>query len=377
MDIFKLSAKAVFGAGAVKCLTEYDGKNVTIIADPILRQNGSTDALVSLFSNSNVFIYWDIIPDPTIESVKNCYEFVLEKKAEVIVAFGGGSAIDTAKAVVLVDKQANGNKGFELVAIPTTAGTGSEITNYSVIKDDRTGTKYALSDDSMIPDLAILDYTFTKSVPAPVTAATGMDVITHALEAYVAKNANLITDSFAEKALELAFANIERAYKDGNDDEARENMMMASYLAGMAFNQAGLGLCHSIAHSIGGVFKIPHGKANAIALPHVIAYNSDFDVPFGTDKSRLAKKYARIAEIIGLPKGGIRLSVSNLIREIEQLNRKLGIESGLLQMGISKTEFEEVKEDIVNHVLADACLPMNSKEPSKEEIVKILSKIYA
>lgn len=376
MKEFSIGARAIFGKDALKHLTEYKNSNVTIVTDPILRENGVCDAVKSYLSGCNVNIYWEIAPDPTFTQVAKTFEFVKSTNSTIIVALGGGSAIDTAKAVVLVDQRSNPDSKIKLIAIPTTAGTGSEVTNYTVIKDETTGRKIPIMDKCMEADVAILDYTLTKSVPAPVTAVTGMDVITHALEAYVAKEANPMTDAFAEKALKLAFANLYPAFLDGNNDEARENMMMASYLAGLAFNGAGLGICHSIAHNLGGEFHIPHGKANAIALPFVVAYNSDLDVPFGTDKSEIAKKYAKVAEIIGLPTGGVRLSVQNLVNEIKSLNIKMGIPASLLSMGISVSQFGDVQPNMIQNIFTDSCLPFNPKKINEKELKVLLDKIF-
>lgn len=375
MNECKINTNVIFGAGSISCLKEYKNLNVTIVTDPFLRDCGATVNLEMLLSDCNTALYWDIKPDPTLSQVSATYQFVLENKTDIIVAFGGGSAIDTAKAVILVNSQAGG-KPIRLVAIPTTAGTGSEVTNYTVVKDDATGRKFPLMDDVMQPERAILDYTLTKTVPQSVTAATGMDVITHALEAYVAKNASPITDAFAEKALSLAFANLYNAYKDGNNDEARENMLMASYLAGLAFNSAGLGACHSIAHNLGALFHIPHGKANAIALPYVVAHNASLDVPFGTDKSEPAKKLAKISEIIGLPAGGVRLSVLNLVNQIKSLNQKMGLPLNLAQNGIKREEYLAVRDELIDGTLSDGCLPLNPVEFTRDAMAKLIDKIY-
>lgn len=372
----KLNTNVVFGAGAINYLKDYKNLNVTIVCDPFLRESGATVQLELLLSDCVTSTYWDIKPDPTLTQVANTYEFVVSNNTDVIVAFGGGSAIDTAKAVVLVNSQAGGKK-IRLVAIPTTAGTGSEVTNYTVVKDETTGRKFPLLEDVMQPERAILDYTLTKTVPPSVTAATGMDVITHALEAYIAKNANPITDAFAEKALKLAFDNLYNAYKDGNSDEARENMLMASYLAGVAFNSAGLGACHSIAHNLGACFHIPHGKANAIALPYVVTYNAGLDIPFGADKSEVAKKLAKVSEIIGLPAGGVRLSVLNLVNKIKSLNQKMGLPLNLAQNGVKKDEYLAVRDLLIDGTMADGCLPLNPVPFTREEMAALIDKIYS
>lgn len=376
MSEYFLNSNVIFGGGSIDYLTKYKNLNVTIVTDPALKELGMTDKIEALLMECSVSVYSDIKPDPTLTQVTECYKFVKAKKTDILLAFGGGSAIDTAKAVILVDSTADSCSKMQLVAIPTTAGTGSEVTNYTVVKDEIAGRKIPLMDDRMIPKLAILDYTLTKTVPGSVTAATGMDVMTHAIEAYVSTKANLITDSFAEKAISLAHDNLYVAYKEGSNDNARENMLMASYIAGLAFTGAGLGINHSIAHALGAAFGIAHGKANAIVLPHVVAFNSGLDVPFGTDKSEVAKKYARIAQVMGLPAGGTRLCVQNLVHELQAMNRQMGIPATLLQLGIDRANFMEHRSKIIESVLLDGCTACNPKQPNAGDIGKLLDKIY-
>ena len=374
MTEFQISSNLIFGAGATDALGRYCKKNVTVITDAVMKENGICDRIVNLLRTCNVSVYDKVMPDPTLTLVTDCLKFVTDKGAEVIVALGGGSAIDTAKAVILVLDGMNVHPEF--VAIPTTSGTGSEVTNYTVIRDEDAGRKIPLADDRMIPDLAILDYKLTKTVPPKVTAFTGMDVITHAFEAYVAKGANPITDAYAEKALKLAFEWLPEAYKNGDDDAARENMMMASYLAGLAFTKAGLGICHSISHAVGAAFHIPHGEANAITLPHVIAFNSALNVPFGADKSPTAKRYAEIARIIGLPAAGTRLSVQYLVREINKLINELQIPSSLLQAGVNLPNYTEHRGRIIQAVLEDICTTANPVDPDAGQIGAVLDRVF-
>ena len=373
MEKLTLNSNLYFGAGSIDAPAAFNGKRVAIVTDPIMLKNGIAESAAGLVGCGREAIYDKIEPDPTLEQVAETCKFVESINAEVVVAIGGGSAIDTVKAVVLV----LGGKDRKLffVAIPTTAGTGSEVTNYTVIKDVAAGRKIPIADDRIVPDMAILDYTLTKTVPKTVTAFTGMDVITHALEAYVAEGANAISDAYAEKALRLAFGNLYEAYIHGDSDAARENMMMASYLAGLAFNHAGLGICHSIAHALGAAFRIPHGEANAIALTHVIAFNAGLDVPFGADKSKAALKYAEAARIIGLPAAGTRLSVQYLVREIEDLRNKVGVPRTLMQLGVNAADLRERRAGIIDSVLKDGCTPANPVQPDAGQIGKILDKI--
>lgn len=375
MTELNLKSRVCFGRDAISVLSELKDLNVAIVTDPFLRQSGKAELLEKKMPYCNVSVYSDISADPSIEQVRACYQFIKAHSSDVVIAFGGGSAIDTAKAVLLVSRGESRNKPLRLVSIPTTSGTGSEVTNFTVITDKDTGRKYPLVDDAILPELAVLDYTLTMTVPPAITADTGVDVITHALEAYVSSKANIVSDSFSEKALSLAFGNIYTAYSDGNNEAAREGMQMASYLAGMSFNCVGLGITHSIAHAVGAQFHIPHGRANAIILPHVIAFNAYLDVPFGADKAAAAAKYAAAAKRIGLPNAGVRLSVQYLVREIEELLRKLQIPSGLLQLGISRENFKEHRSKIIESALADICTETNPRRPDAGDIGRILDRV--
>jgi len=377
MTELKIMSDVCFGENSLDALSRYKNKNIVIFTDPFLAENGMVNAVLENLDGNNCHIYSAIAPDPSIEQVGNCYKFAKEHNADVFVAFGGGSAIDTAKAVLYVDADVNGCKKIELVAIPTTAGTGSEVTDFSVISDRENGVKYPIVDKVMAPDLAILCAEFTVSVPPKVTAATGMDVITHLLEAYVATDANIITDAVAEKGLVLAFDNLYKAYKDGTDIVARENMLMASYLAGVAFNNAGLGITHSIAHGLGANFHISHGLANAMVLPYVIAFNSFLDVPFGMDKSEAAHKYAEAYKKIGYESMGTRLSVMNLIKKINEMLRIMKVPSSLSECGVSRSDFEKAKPIIVKSALADVCTANNPRVPVEKDIENILDHLFS
>lgn len=370
MEKISMNSNTYFGAGSIDALAAFNGRRVAIITDPVMTKNGIADSAAGLTGCGSKAVFDRIEPDPTLEQVADCCRFIEDLNAETVVALGGGSAIDTVKAVMLI--LAGKGKKPCFVAVPTTAGTGSEITNYTVIKDVSAGKKIPVSDDRIVPDMAILDYTLTKTVPKDVTAFTGMDVITHALEAYVANGANAITDAFAEKAMRLAFANLHQAYLRGDEDGPRENMMMASYLAGLAFTKAGLGICHSISHALGAAFRIPHGEANAIVLPHVVAFNAGLDVPFGADKSPSAQRYAEAARIIGIPAGGTRLTVSNLVKHIGELNGRLNIPRTLMQLGVNAADMKERRAGIIQAVLNDGCTPANPVRPDAGQIGKII-----
>ncbi|MDR1136983.1 MAG: iron-containing alcohol dehydrogenase, partial [Synergistaceae bacterium] len=229
-------------------------------------------------------LFCEAVPNPTVMTVEKGREAYLGGQSDIIVAVGGGSAIDTAKAIGLLATNGGGIRDYEgvnktirpmppLIAISTTAGTGSEVTQFAVITDETDHSKFTIVDWHMVPNVSVNDPEMMISMPPSLTAATGMDALTHAVEAYVSKNATSITDAKAYKAVELAARNLRKAVIDGNDIDAREDMCYASFLAGTAFNNAGLGLVHAMAHPLGGMYNLPHGLCNALLLQHVVKYN--------------------------------------------------------------------------------------------------------
>ena len=376
MNKFKIKTEVRFSNNALDALHEIYADNVAIITDNFMAKSGVADLIKSKLINcKNISIFSEVTPDPPVELIANALDFLKSRNVEVIVALGGGSSIDAAKAVVLMDKNVSGKK-MMLVAIPTTSGTGSEVTQFAVITDKKSGIKYPLVSDDLLPDMAILDPSLVVTVPKSVTADTGFDVITHALEAYISTLANDASDALAEKALTIAFKYLPRAYKDGSNITAREKMHSASCLAGMAFNEVGLGINHSIAHQLGAKFHIPHGKANAMLLPHVVQFNADLDGTFGTSShTETAFKLADIARRLGLPGDNIRIAVTSLIDEIKYMEKMMGIPTTLNEVGVTKEAFELNKTAIIEAALKDTCTPTNPKSVTAEDIEEILNCI--
>ena len=230
-------------------------------------------------------------------------------------------------------------------------------------------------DESLMPDIAILDPELVKSAPPFITADTGMDVITHALEAYVSETASDCSDCLAEKAAELAFEFLPRAYRNGYDIKARDKMHRASCLAGMAFNLVNLGVNHGIAHALGAIFHIPHGRANALVLPYVIEFNADMAREGAKHSNDAAKKYQKMARIVGLPAPTPKVGVANLIAEIQRLLKYMDRPQCMSECGVSVEEFNKHREEIVRRALADACTQANPRKVTAEDINKILDHI--
>jgi len=375
MNTFEIKTKVVFGDNALSSLSELSCENAVIFTDAFMVKSGNADMIKSLMRGcKNISIFSETIPDPPIELIVKALEFLLEKNTDIVVALGGGSSIDAAKSTILMFGKKTGRR-IPLIAVPTTSGTGSEVTKFAVITDREAGVKYPLVSDKLLPDMAVLSSELVKSVPPAITADTGFDVITHALEAYISTGANDFTDAFAEKALELCFEYLPRACKNGNDLEAREKMHTASCLAGMAFNDASLGVNHGIAHTLGAVFHIPHGRANAMMLYHVMKYNAELEGTSFGKANAACSKMAKIARYVGLPSFSEKQGAQNLVNEIRKMSKELGIPQTLAQVGVTKPEYEKHKAHIIKSAVNDGCTATNSRKIDASSVETILKGI--
>lgn len=407
MQWFKVPEKIYFQPGAISYLEKMpDISRAFIVTDPAMVKLGYTDRILYYLRRHSPYvhseIFADVEPDPSVDTVMRGVEMMNRFKPDVIIALGGGSAIDAAKGMWLYYEHpevdfANlklkfmdirkrvfkfprlGNKA-KLVAIPTTSGTGSEVTSFAVITDKEKGIKYPLADYELTPDVAIVDPDLVMTVPPTITADTGMDVLTHAIEAYVSIMASDYTDALAIKAIQLVFEYLPRAYKDGSDSLAREKMHNASCIAGMAFTNAFLGINHSLAHKLGGEFHIPHGRANAVLLPYVIEYNAkepDKFASFPKYSTFVAdKKYAEIARYLGLPASTTQEGVNSLIKAIRDLMAQLNMPQTIAQCGVNRDEFEAKIEELADRAFEDQCTVANPKLPLVKDLVEIYRKAY-
>ncbi len=376
MQRFKLKTDIIFGQNALEALKTLKAKNAVVFTDKFLTENGTAHRISALMTGcENVTIYSDVVPDPPVETVASGLAYLINTDADLVVAVGGGSAIDAAKGTVYVARKHTG-KHIRLVAVPTTSGTGSEVTEFAVISDKQAGKKIPLVDEEMLPEMAILSCELTASVPPSITADTGFDVLTHALEAYISTNSNEFSDALAEKAVELWAEYIVPAYKNGNDMVAREKMHTASCLAGIAFNEAGLGVNHSIAHALGAQFHIPHGRANAMLLPHVLRYNTELDIKFCVKNANAtADKLEGLARRLGYPGNSPDIGVRNMIHKIKEYQRWLNIPTTLGEAGVTKEQYMKAKPAIIESALADACTATNPRKVDVKGIEEILDKI--
>lgn len=376
MKRFKIKTEVCFDENAIDALAEVKAENAVIITDSFMANSGSAEKIAEKLKNSKkVHIFDKVKPDPPIELITEGVGFLKDAEADVVIALGGGSSIDAAKSIVLMTRRIHSNKEIPLIAIPTTSGTGSEVTKFAVITDAQKGVKYPLVDEELLPDMAILIPDLVMTAPKSVTADTGFDVLTHAIEAYVSTQADDISDAFAEKACELAFEYLPRAYRNGMDYLAREKMHTASCLAGMAFNNVSLGINHSIAHALGAKFHIPHGRANAMLLPHIILFNADLEGHFGTQDGMAAVKYAKIAKRVGLSFENTRAGVQKLVKELTYMLHMMEIPVTITEAKVSLKDFEAMRSSIVASALADVCTATNPRTVSEKEINQILDLI--
>lgn len=383
MKMFSLGPDIYYGSNSTNYLTEFSGKCAFIVTDQTMIKLGIVARITNTLKQNNIdfHIFSEVEPDPSLETVLKGVIMLLDVKPDSIIAIGGGSPIDAAKAMMLYFVKLNEQITPEtmekpyFIAIPTTSGTGSEVTSYSVITNNETHIKMPLSDPLMLPDVAILDEELTKTVPDFVTADTGIDVLTHAIEAYVSPNSSEFTDIYAEKAIKLVFENLQKVFENGEDLDGRRKLHIASCMAGIAFTNATLGINHSLAHSIGAKFHISHGRSNAILLPYVIAYNSGL-TDHTMNHSETAKRYMEISRSIGLPAYDTGSGVKSLINAISQLNRSLKIPNSFKEFGIDEKIFMDEVGELSSHAFADLCTGGNPRKVTEDEMAGIYKDAF-
>lgn len=380
MNSFDIKTTIYFGDNALDRLSEIPYKRVLIITDPFVVKSGMLQMITYRLSEGNTEfdVFSDVVPDPPLEKISLGIKKIADYKPDAVIAIGGGSALDSAKAIKELYAQATGHKEISLIAIPTTSGTGSEVTSFAVVTDTKKNIKYPLVSDSLLPNEAILDAELVRSVPANVTADTGMDVLTHAIEAYVSIKNNEFSAALAEKSIEICGVFLLRSFLDNNDTHARKKMHVASCLAGLAFNSAGLGLNHGIAHAIGAQFHIPHGRANAMVLPHVIEFNSDINKHSKSRDEYLpaVRKYVNIAKLLGLNNFNEITTVRALVNWIQFMMKEMNMPLSVSQCGIDRNTYFNAIDSMAEKALADACTQNNPRVPSKLEVCAIMEHLY-
>lgn len=374
LDKFDLHTKIFIGSASFDKMLE-QRRRVFIVTDKFMHESGRVSYLTDKIKAEGAKweIFSDVTPDPDIETVTAGVAKILEFQPDTVIALGGGSPIDAAKAIVYFAAKQIDLRDCPFVAVPTTSGTGSEVSKFAVITDRARGIKYPLIDDTLLPDYAVLDAELTCSVPPKVTADTGLDVLTHAIEAFVCTEANAFTDALAEKSVKLVDHYLLLAYKEPDNREARQGMHNASCLAGAAFSNAGLGLCHSMAHAMGAQFHIPHGRANAILLPVVMSFNAGCE----TTLTPVATRYAELASLIGMGATSMRQSALNLIHMVRRLQQRMGVPQCIKDVGVSAEDFEAALDTMADAALADRCTATNPKLCTKEDIIELYRQAYS
>ncbi|MDQ2085584.1 bifunctional acetaldehyde-CoA/alcohol dehydrogenase [Herbivorax sp. ANBcel31] len=408
MQWFKIPPKIYFENGSIQYLESMpDITRAFIVTDPVMIKLGYVKKALYYLRKREIYchseIFSDVEPDPSVETIMRGVEEMKNFKPDVVIALGGGSVIDAAKGMWLfyehpetsfdglklkfldIRKRAfqypNLGEKTKLVTIPTTSGTGSEVTSFSVITDKQNGNvKYPLADYELTPDVAIIDPQFVMTMPKSITADTGMDVLTHAIEAYVSVLSSDFTDGLAMKAIELVFEYLPRSYKDPTDSIAREKMHNASCIAGMAFTNSFLGINHSLAHKLGGEFNIPHGRANAVLLPHVIEYNAKKPSKFATfpkyGKYIADKRYAQISRYLNLGGKTEEEQIKSFIEAIKNLMKNLNMPLTIGECGVNEAEFSSKLSNLAERAFEDQCTTANPRYPLIEELVEIYKKAY-
>ncbi len=369
--------KEIFhGLGSLENLKEIKGKKaVIVIGGNSVKRNGSLGNTVAYLKEANIesAVFDGVEADPSIETVLRGAEFFKQEQPDIIVGLGGCSAIDAAKAMWIYYEYPDSkleelaapfavkplrNKAI-FVAIPSTSGTGTEITGLSVITDREKGTKYPIVSHELTPDIAIVDGELCKSMPKNVTANTGLDALSHGVEAYVSNIADRYNDALAKDAISLVFKNLPTVVENPDNKEVRQAMHDASCMAGMAFTNVWLGIVHSMSHQVGGTFGVPHGCANAILMPNVIRYNST-----ATDK------YNDLAALFG------KENAEDFATEVENLRTQVGVVPSFKEAGVDEKEWNEKLDTMVKNALNDPCTLFNPKKPTADEIKAIYTACF-
>jgi alcohol dehydrogenase class IV len=373
---FFRSPEIVFGDGALDYLADIQGNKAFIVTDKNMVALGFAEILQARLNQAGIEseVFAEVEPNPSLQTVKRGAETALAYGPDWIIGLGGGSPMDAAKSIFVQyerpdlapdDLAPMGTLGLRqkarLMAIPTTSGTGAEVTWPIVLTDHDEGRKVSVGHKENIPDLAIVDPLFVQKLPAPITADTGMDVLTHAVEGYVGQWHNDFSDGLCLKAIQLVFDYLPRAY-DGDDEEARERMHNAATIAGLGFGNAQAALAHGMGHSLGAVCHTPHGRAVGLLLPYTIEFNLGGYLP---------TRYADIARFIGLPAADEAEGAASLVGAIHDLARRIGQPTSLQEAGLSADEFEEALPKLVINALNDSASLIGLRFPEEEEVEQL------
>jgi len=356
MEEFSCRTRVVSGRGTIHALGKLEKKRLFLVADPFFVKNGVAKQVAEASGCETVEIFDQVSPDPSVELAAEGTARLQKFHPDLLVALGGGSAMDLAKAMAYF-----GKGSYTLAAIPTTSGSGSEVTDYAILTHNK--VKHPLVDKRLRPELAILDADLLQELPKSLIAESGFDVLSHAVEAYVARDSGSISDLYAREAFSGAYAALPASY--AGNRTVRLKVHLAATMAGMAFTQAGLGLCHAMAHSLGGIFHVPHGRLNAILLPSIVSCNAHV----------CGKKYAELARAAGMGGSADTIAVRNLRNGLMRLRRELYLPETLAQAGIEPRFVWQNVDKIVEATLADPCSKSNPMEPEGFLVRRILEEV--
>ena len=356
MEKFSCKTTIYSGAGAVSALGEMGCKRLFLVTDPYFMKNGVTHRVAAAAKAEAVELFDKVKPDPTVELAAEGTARLKEFRPDLLVALGGGSAMDCAKAMAYFAKT-----GCPVAAIPTTSGSGSEVTDFAILTHDK--VKHPLVDPALRPDIAILDSDLLTQLPRGLIADSGFDVLCHALEAYVARGAGMLSDLYAREAFRLAFANLPASY--AGRTEVRLKVHMAATMAGLSFTEAGLGLCHAMSHALGGLFHVPHGRLNAILMPSILSCNAH----------AAGRKYAELARAAGMGGSADTIAIRNLKNGLIRLRKELDLPETLARAGVDPRAIWANVGEIVKAVLADPCCESNPVAVDDFMVRRILEEV--
>ncbi len=354
MKEFSCETKIIMGTGVVSAIAEQKFRHLLVVSDPFFSKNGWAERLGKLAENYEIFD--KVAPDPSVALVAEGTARVQQFQPDGMVALGGGSAMDCAKAMAYFS-----GLDVPLIAVPTTSGSGSEVTDFAILTHN--GVKHPLVDQKLRPKMAILEAELLAGMPPSLIADSGFDILAHALEAWASQNANPITDALAMEAFRTAFSLLHPSFE--GDKSVRLDVHIASTMAGLSFTQAGLGLCHALSHALGGQFHVPHGRLNAILLPAVIGCNAEF----------AGAKYAELARRAGLGSTSDAMALRNLKNALTRLRTALKLPGTLAQAGIESGELQAKTEQIVAAALADPCCATNPVPVTEEMVRTVLREV--
>ena len=340
MQEFYCKTKIISGKDALDWLKDQKCRQLLVVADPYFQQNGWAEGIAGRVQAEKREFFTKVKPDPTVELAAEGTALMRQVQPDLLIALGGGSAMDTAKAMVYF-----AGEGVKFIAIPTTSGSGSEVTNFSVLTHGE--VKHPLVEHRIQPDVAILAAELVEKLPPALVAEGGFDVLSHALESFVATGANEMTRALAGSAFSAAFALLPASYR--GDTRVRGKLHLASTMAGLAFSQSGLGMCHALSHSLGGIFHIPHGRLNAILLPEVVACNA----------AAAGSEYAKLSRMAGLGGSADTIGVRNLRNGLIRLRKELGLPATLQEAGVQQQKLWHHSDAIVAAAMQDPCMATN------------------